>query len=89
MTGCGHGACRGMLFGTAAKYEEMRGRTNGAVFDMDGLLFDTEQFSWKNGEPTAGELGQVHNPDFFPALGSSSWGGNTAIIRRLDLSVEG
>lgn len=36
----------------------------GAIFDMDGLLFDTERMyrdSWKQ---SAQQFGLVHNPDF-------------------------
>lgn len=44
----------------------------GAIFDMDGLLFDTEQMyrdSWKQ---SAQQFGLVHNPDFPRAVCGSS-----------------
>ena len=44
----------------------------GAIFDMDGLLFDTERMyrdSWKQ---SAQQFGLVHNPDFPRAVCGSS-----------------
>lgn len=38
--------------------------TKGAIFDMDGLLFDTEQVFQKNWQKIADEMGVVLDPEF-------------------------
>ncbi len=54
----------------------------GAIFDMDGLLFDTERMyrdSWKQ---SAQQFGLVHNPDFPRAVCGSSGAHMREIILR-------
>lgn len=60
----------------------------GAIFDMDGLLLDTERFFWESGERTVKEFGQIPNPDFLPALGGSSWSEMPKIIHRFFPEVD-
>lgn len=54
----------------------------GAIFDMDGLLFDTERLfrdSWNN---TAERFGQVPKPDFHTAVAGTSGAGMREVIRQ-------
>lgn len=60
----------------------------GAIFDMDGLLLDTERFFWESGEHTVKEFGQTPDPGFLPALGGSSWSEMPGIIHRFFPEVD-
>ncbi len=44
----------------------------GAIFDMDGLLFDTEQLYRESWTYMAGKYGQIHNPAFPAAVSGTS-----------------
>ncbi len=54
----------------------------GAIFDMDGTLFDTERLYAQSWAVTAETFGQVHNPDFPFAIAGSSGEEMTEIIHR-------
>ena len=53
----------------------------GAIFGMDGLLFDTERLYKESWEVMAGQFGQVHNPEFPTAVAGTSGAGMVAVIR--------
>lgn len=44
----------------------------GAIFDMDGLMFDTERIYRESWKILAGEFGQTHNPEFPAAVAGTS-----------------
>ena len=52
----------------------------GAIFDMDGLIFDTERLYRAGWTEMAGRFGQVHNPAFIPAIGGTSTANSLEII---------
>ena len=54
----------------------------GAIFDMDGLLFDTERLFRDSWIVLAKQFGQEPNPDFPAAVAGSSGEGMREIIRR-------
>ena len=54
----------------------------GAIFDMDGLLFDTERLYKESWEVMAGQFGQVHNPEFPTAVAGTSGTGMVAVVRK-------
>lgn len=54
----------------------------GAIFDMDGTLFDTERLYAKNWTLTAEEFGQIPNPDFPYAVAGTSSAGQQEIVRQ-------
>ena len=54
----------------------------GAIFDMDGLLFDTERLYKESWEIMADRFGQVRDPDFPAAVAGTSGAGMVAVIRR-------
>ena len=54
----------------------------GAIFDMDGLLFDTERLYKESWEVMAGQFGQVHNPEFPAAVAGTSGTGMEAVVRK-------
>ena len=60
----------------------------GAIFDMDGLLFDTEKYYQECWEAQAGEFGVVHNPDFVKAVCGTSKETMFEVIRRYYPSVD-
>lgn len=54
----------------------------GAIFDMDGLLFDTEQVYCENWIETARRFGQVPDPAFLSAICGTSGTGALETVRR-------
>ncbi len=60
----------------------------GAIFDMDGLLFDTERLFQESWEVMAGRFGQVHNPAFPPAVAGTSGDSMREVIRRYYPAVD-
>lgn len=60
----------------------------GAIFDMDGTLFDTERLYARNWSAAAEHLGQVPNPDFPFAVAGSSGEGMKEIVRRYYPNVD-
>ena len=54
----------------------------GAIFDMDGLLFDTERLYQESWEVMAGQFGQVHNPEFPTAVAGTSGAGMAAVVQK-------
>ena len=54
----------------------------GAIFDMDGLLFDTERVFRDSWVEMAARFGQTHNPDFPAAVCGTSGEGMRAVVRR-------
>ena len=54
----------------------------GAVFDMDGLLFDTERLFRDGWVEMARQFGQVPNPDFPAAVAGTSGEGMLRVIGR-------
>lgn len=55
---------------------------NGAIFDMDGLLLDTERLYQESWIEIAKKFGQTPDPAFPPAVSGSSGEGMRQIIRR-------
>lgn len=51
----------------------------GAIFDMDGTLFDTEKLYWHAWIETADDFGLKRNPEMAPAMSGSSV--NTILIK--------
>lgn len=60
----------------------------GAIFDMDGLLFDTEKYYQESWKTLAGEFGVVHNPDFLKAVSGTSRESMFEVIRTYYPSVD-
>lgn len=54
----------------------------GAIFDMDGLLFDTERIFRDSWTEMAERYGQVPRPDFPAAVAGTSGAGMREVIRR-------
>ena len=54
----------------------------GAIFDMDGTLFDTERLYARNWLATAERFGQQPNPDFPYAVAGTNGEGQLKVIRR-------
>jgi len=54
----------------------------GAIFDMDGLLFDTERIFRDSWTETARRFGQRPRPDFPAAVAGTSGAGMREVIRR-------
>lgn len=54
---------------------------NGAIFDMDGLLLDTEHFYWESAAHTVEKFGQEPDTGFFPALSGTCWADMPKVIR--------
>ena len=53
----------------------------GAIFDMDGLIFDTERLYRAGWTEMARQFGQRHNPAFIPAIGGTSTANSLEIIK--------
>ena len=60
----------------------------GAIFDMDGLMFDTERLFQESWKVMAERFGQVHDPDFPAAVAGTSGEGMRAVIRRFYPAVD-
>ena len=60
----------------------------GAIFDMDGLLFDTERLFRDGWGELAKKFGQVPNPDFPAAVAGTSAEGMREVIRRFYPKVD-
>lgn len=60
----------------------------GAIFDMDGLLFDTERLYRESWETLAPEFGQIPNPDFPSAVAGTSGGHMRRVVRQYYPSVD-
>lgn len=60
----------------------------GAIFDMDGLLFDTEKYYRDGWEQVAGEFGVTHNPEFPKAVCGTSKESMFEVIRAYYPSVD-
>ncbi len=60
----------------------------GAIFDMDGLLFDTEKYYQESWQALAGEFGVVHNPDFLKAVSGTSKESMYEVIRTFYPTVD-
>ncbi|MBR3342805.1 MAG: HAD family phosphatase [Solobacterium sp.] len=56
--------------------------TKGAIFDMDGLLFDTEQVFQKNWQKIADEMGVVLDPEFRSTICGTNGALMNSIIER-------
>ena len=54
----------------------------GAIFDMDGLLFDTERIFQDSWTEMAVRLGQILRPDFPAAVAGTSGAGMREVIRQ-------
>lgn len=54
----------------------------GAIFDMDGLLFDTERLFAEGWGEMAKQFGQVPQPDFPRAVAGTSGAGMLEVIHR-------
>ena len=54
----------------------------GAIFDMDGLLLDTERIYRENWERAAEDFGLALHPDFLPAICGTNGASSVAAIRR-------
>ncbi|MCI8566337.1 MAG: HAD family phosphatase [Oscillibacter sp.] len=53
----------------------------GAIFDMDGLLFDTEKYYQESWVTLAGEFGVEHKPEFLKAVSGTSKESMFEVIR--------
>lgn len=60
----------------------------GAIFDMDGLLFDTERLFRDGWVEMAKQFGQVPNPDFPVAIAGTSGAGMREVIHRFYPEVD-
>ena len=60
----------------------------GAIFDMDGLLFDTERLFRESWVEMAKQFGQVPQPEFPAAVAGTSGEGMRAVIRRYYPAVD-
>lgn len=63
-------------------------RKKGAIFDMDGLLFDTERLFRDSWVEMAKRFGQVPQPDFPAAVAGTSGAGMREVIRQYYPSVD-
>jgi len=60
----------------------------GAIFDMDGLLFDTERLFRDSWVEMAKQFGQIHQLDFPAAVAGTSGEGMREVIRRFYPEVD-
>lgn len=60
----------------------------GAIFDMDGLLFDTERLFQESWKAMADQFGQVHDPAFPAAVAGTSGEGMLAVIHKYYPAVD-
>ncbi len=60
----------------------------GAIFDMDGLLFDTERLFRDSWVEMAKQFGQIHQPGFPAAVAGTSGEGMREVIRRFYPEVD-
>ncbi len=60
----------------------------GAIFDMDGLMFDTERLFQESWRAMAERFGQVHDPAFQAAIAGTSGQGMLEVIRRFYPAVD-
>lgn len=60
----------------------------GAIFDMDGLLFDTERLFCESWTAMAEQFGQVPRPEFPAAVAGTSGEGMREVIRRYYPAVD-
>ena len=60
----------------------------GAIFDMDGTLFDTERLYAGNWTLTAEQFGQTPDPDFPYAVAGTTRGGQEEIVRQYYPTVD-
>lgn len=60
----------------------------GAIFDMDGLLFDTERLYRESWEKLAPEFGQVPNPDFPSAVAGTSGERMRQVVKQYYPSID-
>ncbi len=66
----------------SAKQEEVPEMKQGAIFDMDGLLLDTERVYQENWVETAKKFGQTPYPEFPTAVSGTTGEGQRQIIHR-------
>ncbi len=60
----------------------------GAIFDMDGLLFDTERLFYHSWGEMAKQFGQIPQPDFPAAVAGTSGAGMREVIHRYYPAVD-